>query len=134
MTTPAAVPATPVAAAESDALAALPTFVRVTAAARKLGLSPQRARMLSDLGELPPRFVLGGRDDYFRADALAAAIKNLAPLDPALERRIAREARQRANAALGLPERSGRAFRARGSSEPFARATSAPSTPSTPKG
>jgi hypothetical protein len=62
---------------EQSALKKIPTYVRVTAAAKRLGWPADRLREMSDAGTLPKRVRPYGRDDYFDAEALIAALAAL---------------------------------------------------------
>lgn len=94
-----------------DALSRIPTYVRVTAAAERLGWPLDRVRRMSDKGLLPPRVrpEPNGRDDYFDLDAL---IESLAAL-PTVARASARTQTARDLADLAAESRGHRARRRR---------------------
>lgn len=91
-------------------LLGVPTYVRVTAAAKRTGWPADRLREMSDAGLLPKRVRPYGRDDYFDLDALTAALAALPSVTEAADRtRTARELADQAAAGRGHRVRRRRA-------------------------
>ena len=91
----------------------LPTYIRVTEAAERIGWPADRLREMSDAGKLPKRVRPYGRDDYFDLDALKAALAALPSVTAAADR--ARTARDLADQAAAGRGHRVRRRRARGS-------------------
>jgi len=101
---------------EKSALQVLPAYIRVTAAAKRLGWPLDRVRQMSNEGKLPPRRRPYGRDDYFRVDELLAALDRLPVVNDAASVRRVRDALALADQAVGRPGHRGSRRRGRGSS------------------
>jgi len=94
---------------------ALPSFIRVTEAARQLGWPLRRVREASDEGLLPRRVRPFGRIDYFVVDELRAALAKLPTVTVARDRLVVVRAREMADRAQARRGRRGRRRRAHGS-------------------